>query len=90
MRDKTKSRKQAMLLKCWDCCGQYDDGMKDCEVTVCPLYEWMPYRNLEPDTSVFNFSPRRRGHVTLEDASREMTDEQREAAADRLRKARQR
>lgn len=85
----TQSRKQAMLLKCWDCCGQYADGMKDCEVTMCPLYQWMPYRKMDPDTKLFGYSPKRRGIVTLEDAKREMTEEQRIEAAERLRKARE-
>lgn len=86
--NKTNSRKQAMLLKCWDCTGNYADGMKDCEVRMCPLYQWMPYRKKEPDLSLFNYSPKRLGMVTLDECRREMTEEQREAAAERLRNAR--
>jgi hypothetical protein len=38
------NRTEAMLAKCFDCCGQYVDGKKDCEVPLCTLYPWMPYR----------------------------------------------
>ena len=38
------THKQAILAKCYDCMGSYDDGKKDCEVPNCPLYQFMPYR----------------------------------------------
>ena len=44
-----RSRKTAMAAKCYDCCAGYADGRRDCEVTRCPIYPWMPYRKLEPD-----------------------------------------
>jgi len=37
-------RSEAMLAKCSDCCGWYEDGKKDCEVPLCAMYPWMPYR----------------------------------------------
>lgn len=36
--------KQGILAKCFDCCGFYADGKKDCQVPACPLYGFMPYR----------------------------------------------
>jgi len=35
--------KQAILAKCFDCTGGYADGRADCEVIVCPLYQYMPF-----------------------------------------------
>lgn len=37
------SASAAIVAKCFDCCGHYIDGRKDCEVSYCPLYPWMPY-----------------------------------------------
>jgi len=39
-----KSRKYAILAKCYECMAEYVDGRKDCGITSCPLYAWMPYR----------------------------------------------
>jgi len=36
--------KQAILAKCFDCCGFYVDGKLDCTVVDCSLYPFMPYR----------------------------------------------
>ncbi len=36
--------KQAILSKCFDCCGFYVDGKHDCLIPECPLYPFMPYR----------------------------------------------
>lgn len=36
--------RRAVIAKCYDCCGYYQDGKKDCEVPECPLHPFMPYR----------------------------------------------
>lgn len=36
--------KQGILAGCCACCGYYADGRKDCHITECPLYPWMPYK----------------------------------------------
>jgi hypothetical protein len=63
------SRAKAIELQCWACMGEYRDGKVDCECVRCPLYTWMPYAEMEPDLSLFDFSPRRRGRVTAEESS---------------------
>lgn len=40
---KKVGRKDAMLAKCYDCMGFYEDGLGDCGDPKCPLYPWMPY-----------------------------------------------
>jgi hypothetical protein len=75
-------------LHCWQCMGFYSDGKRDCENLKCPLYKWMPYRKMEPDFELFQYSPRRTGKVKLEDCKREMTDEQRAEAGRRLQESR--
>jgi hypothetical protein len=35
---------KAVLAKCYECMGRYIDGRRDCQVTDCPLYEFMPYK----------------------------------------------
>ena len=37
------TRKQAMLAKCYDCCGYFSDGRADCELPGCPQYGYMIY-----------------------------------------------
>jgi uncharacterized membrane protein len=37
------SDRQAILAKCYDCQGMYDDGTGDCKTITCPLYSKMPY-----------------------------------------------
>jgi len=37
-------RKNAILAKCYECMGFYDDGGEDCMRDTCPLYPYMPYR----------------------------------------------
>ena len=44
------SLKKAVLAKCADCMGYYFDGRFDCQMPDCPLYPFMPYRVLKPDT----------------------------------------
>jgi len=41
------TRSRAILAKCCDCMGQYVDGKRDCSMPKCPLYPFMPYRNIE-------------------------------------------
>jgi hypothetical protein len=77
-----------MRAKCHDCCGGYIDGREDCGSTACPLYPWMPYAANPPDLAWMEFNPKRVGNVTWEESGREMTDEDREAAARRLEGAR--
>ena len=36
--------RQAIIGKCAECMGWYDDGLRDCEMPDCVLYHWMPYR----------------------------------------------
>lgn len=36
--------KQAVLAKCCECNNGYIDGLSDCQVNSCPLYQFMPYR----------------------------------------------
>jgi hypothetical protein len=43
---------QAIQAKCWDCCGGYADGRKDCECMQCPLYPLMPYGLLKKERYV--------------------------------------
>jgi|WetSurMetagenome_2_1015567.scaffolds.fasta_scaffold23149_2 hypothetical protein len=74
------SLKQAVLHKCHRCCGFYSDGRKDCEITECPLYFFMPYREKEPDMSWQQYSPKGTGLRP----PKQMTDEQRESAKARL------
>jgi len=38
------TRREAMLAACADCMGYYSDGRIDCEIELCPLYPFMPYR----------------------------------------------
>ena len=78
------SCKQAMLAKCHECMGEYVDGRRDCEVLSCPWYSRMPYRRAEPDLKWTAFNPRRVGRVER----KPLTDEQRTALVDRLRRIR--
>ena len=36
--------RQSGIANCFDCCGRYADGKKDCENPMCPEYPYMPYR----------------------------------------------
>ena len=38
------TQRQAIIARCFDCCGGYVDGKVDCKLTECPLYPFMPYR----------------------------------------------
>jgi hypothetical protein len=35
--------KQAVLAKCYECCGYYRDGRENCGVYTCPLFPFMPF-----------------------------------------------
>lgn len=79
------TRNNAILLQCHHCCGYYSDGKVDCEVVRCPLYPFMPYRKLEPDTNVFYTNPKRVGLTFNEPVDPERA----EAARKRFAKARE-
>ena len=38
------TQREAILAKCAECCGGYQDGRLDCRMPACPLYPFMPYR----------------------------------------------
>jgi len=40
---------QAVLAKCAECNCGYDNGRRDCEIPICPLYPFMPYRGKSMD-----------------------------------------
>ena len=42
------------LAKCAECCGGYVDGRYDCEVAICPLYQFMPYKGKYDKESINN------------------------------------
>lgn len=82
---KKATRKLAMLAMCHNCTGEYYDGKIDCEVAICPLYPWMPYASSLPDETWLKHNPRMKGKILWEDCGKTMTEEQRQAAAERLR-----
>jgi hypothetical protein len=41
------TRNQAILAKCYECCAGYVDGIRDCKLKGCPLYEYHPYKGKE-------------------------------------------
>ncbi len=41
---KRLTQRQAILAKCYECCGYYADGGFNCEIPDCPLHPWMPFR----------------------------------------------
>jgi len=88
------SMKAAIESKCHDCSGHYVDGKKSCEVIGCSLFYFMPYRPknddpaLDIDYTWETFSSRAVGLVPKGERARNMTEEQRAAAAERLKRAR--
>ena len=89
---KKTSLKSAVRAMCWECMGYWNDGKNDCECFRCPLYNWMPYRSKEnePDFSWAEYSQKKIGKTKEEDVERrEFTEEEREAARERLIAARQ-
>jgi len=47
-RGESLTRGEAILAKCYECMGGYDDGRYDCLVSTCPLHQYMPYRGCKP------------------------------------------
>ena len=82
------TRANAMASMCHRCSGEYYDGKDDCENVRCPMYTWMKYRKKTPNFTWLKFNPRKKGLVTWEDSKREVTEEQRKAMGERLKKAR--
>jgi hypothetical protein len=42
--------KESILANCYLCMGYYIDGKKECKVSLCPFYPFMPYN---PDKTSF-------------------------------------
>lgn len=42
------TRSKMYRAKCFDCCNDFTEGRKDCNIRGCPLYYWMPYRTSLP------------------------------------------
>jgi len=86
---KKTSAKSAIIAFCHQCMGYWQDGKEDCQNTKCPLYKWMPYRKSKPDTEWAEYNAKKHGKVKEEDIERrELTDEEKKAASERLSKAR--
>jgi hypothetical protein len=83
-------RSIAMTAFCHQCLGYYQDGKIDCEATKCPLYSWMPYRKKDPDLVWLDYNPKHKGLVTWEESEREMSDEDRAAVSERMKKMHER
>lgn len=62
-----RSSRSAIEGKCFDCTGGYADGYKDCEITYCPLYRFMPYRKLNPDFTWSKIYTKRHKNVSEEE-----------------------
>lgn len=80
------TRKMAIEYQCWECMGYYYDGKNDCECVRCPLYAFMPYRRLEPDFWFKTYSPRHKGLTSIEDTKRDLSDEERQKLAERMKR----
>ena len=80
--------KNAVLAHCHQCMSYYQDGKDDCENYTCPLYPFMPYGTKleDADLTWLEYNPKKKGKVTWEESSRDMTDEQRQAIRDRFTK----
>ena len=48
MDGKELTYKEAVTAKCFECCCGYTDGRNDCKVPDCPIYGFMPYREIKP------------------------------------------
>jgi hypothetical protein len=60
--------------------GHYEDGRVDCQNAKCPLYSFMPYRELDPDLELFRFNPKRVGLVPIEEKEKRELSEEEKAA----------
>jgi hypothetical protein len=45
LQGKSLTRKESMLVHCYECMGGYDEGKQDCQGKSCPLYSYYPYKN---------------------------------------------
>jgi len=43
---------EAIKAKCNDCCGNFYDGRWDCKDVLCPIYPWMPYKDMGESSTV--------------------------------------
>jgi hypothetical protein len=80
--------KIAVLAKCHSCMAEYADGINDCRNASCPLYNWMIRAREKPDLEWLKYNPRKKGLVRWEDCGRELTEEEKQIARDRLAAAR--
>ena len=51
---KPLSPKQAIIAQCAECMSYYDDKKEDCECPLCPLYQYMPYKQKEDKAPCVN------------------------------------
>lgn len=45
---KVINKGDAIKAKCYECTGYYADGKDDCQMPMCPLYPYMPYKEGGP------------------------------------------
>lgn len=67
--------KLACLYQCHDCMGEFSDGKIDCEMVDCPIYPFMPYRELEPSLICLEYNPRKKGKTNWDENPRELTQD---------------
>lgn len=46
-KEKRLSIARAIKANCAECTGFFADGRKDCNQSLCPFHEWMPYKDSE-------------------------------------------
>ena len=46
------TQKESIFGKCYECCGGYLDGKYSCEMTECPLFPGMPYKDRKPENGL--------------------------------------
>ena len=78
---KKPSHKEMILHHCHQCLGYYADGKQDCENTRCPLYSAMPYRKMEPDLWLFEYSPKKVGLKKKTEPTEEQVERGKKLAA---------
>lgn len=44
---KKLTRHEAIMANCYDCMGGYCDGVTDCEIETCSLYQYHPYKGMK-------------------------------------------
>lgn len=67
MKELKPTLKNAVISKCHECMGYYEDGKTDCKNIRCPLYSWMPYKKQNPNLEWTEFHPKRPGLIKLKD-----------------------